>query len=76
MKFHKLLMTGCRDMDKKHQKCPKNGVFQKSGSVTFASLGYPSCKKLGKTNEQSLRYLKDRPQTNGRTDGPTDKGDY
>ena len=27
MKFQKLLMTGCRDMDKKHQKYPKNGVF-------------------------------------------------
>ena len=42
------------------------------------SLLYPygtltSCKKLGKSNEQSLRYLK----TDGRTtDGPTDKGDY
>ena len=22
MKFQKMLMTGCRDMDKKHQKCP------------------------------------------------------
>ena len=27
MKFWKLLMTGCRDMDKKHQKYPKNGGF-------------------------------------------------
>ena len=27
MKFQKILMTRCRDMDKKHQKCPKNGVF-------------------------------------------------
>ena len=27
MKFQKLLMAECRDMDKKHQKCPKNGGF-------------------------------------------------
>ena len=27
MKFQKLLMTGCRDMDKKHQKYPQNGGF-------------------------------------------------
>ena len=26
MKFQKTLMTGCRDMDKKHHKCPQNGV--------------------------------------------------
>ena len=41
-------MTGCRDMDQKHQKCPQNGVSplfvtpaiftQKSGSVTFVPL--------------------------------------
>ena len=41
------------------------------------SLLYPygaltSCKKLEKTNEQSLKYLK----TDGLTDRPTDKGDY
>ena len=27
MKFQKLLMTECRDMDKKHQKYPQNGGF-------------------------------------------------
>ena len=41
------------------------------------SLLYPygtltSCKKLGKTNEQSPRYLK----TDGQTDQRTDRGDY
>ena len=41
------------------------------------SLLYPygaltSCKKLEKTNERSLRYLK----TDGRTNGRTDMGDY
>ena len=48
MTFKKILMTVCRDMDKKHQKCPKNGFFphlwppkiffQKSGSITFVLL--------------------------------------
>ena len=27
VKFQKLLMTGCRDIDKKDQKCPRNGFF-------------------------------------------------
>ena len=41
-------MTGCRDIGKKHQKCPQNGFFppfmtpkiffRKSGSVTFVPL--------------------------------------
>ena len=48
MKFQKLLITGCRDMDKKHQKYPKSWGFphlrppqiflQKSGSITFVPL--------------------------------------
>ena len=52
IKFQKILMTGCRDMDKKDQKCSKNGsiplfenlqdFFQKSGSVTFLHLWYPN----------------------------------
>ena len=58
-------------MDKKHQKYPKNGFFfthlwtpkiffQKSGYVTFVPLWCSElhAKKLEKTNEQSLRYLK------------------
>ena len=79
MKFQKL-MTGCRDMDKKHQKYPQNGgfppfvtpkIFSKNRAL---SLLYPygaltSCKKLEKTNERSLRYLK----TNRPTDKPTDE---
>ena len=52
MKFQKLLMTGCRDIDKKHQKYPKDGVsppfvtpkdfFPKSGSVTVVPIWYPN----------------------------------
>ena len=74
-------MTRSRDMDKKHQKYLKNGslppfvtpkIFFKNQAL---SLLYPYgaltlCKKLEKTNELFLRYLK--------TDGPqaTDKADY
>ena len=47
VKFQKHLMTGCRDMDKKPQKLPKNGVFP---SVTLYPYGaLTSCKKLEKT---------------------------
>ena len=45
IKFQKLLMTGCRDMDKKHQKYPQCGdftPFQKSGSVNFVPLWCPN----------------------------------
>ena len=67
-------MTGCRDMDEKHKKCPKNRVFSPIFFKNWAlPLLYPygaltSCKKLEKPNEQSLRYLKadHGPQT---TDG-------
>ena len=62
-------MTGCRDMDKKHQKCPQNGGFPPFATPEIffknraLSLLYPygvliSCKKLEKTNERSLRYSK------------------
>ena len=82
LKFQKLLMTGCRDMDKKHQKYPQNGCFPPfvTPKIFFKnralSLLYPygaltSCKKLEKTNEQSLEIFKD-----GHTHGRTDKGDY
>ena len=88
MKFKKLLMTGCRDMDKNIKNTPKwvfppfvtpQDFFQESGSVTFAPLWYPNfMQKLGKTNLQSLRYLKtDGRMDHGRTDhGRMDKGDY
>ena len=50
-------MTGFRDMDKKHQKCPKNG-------------GFPNfIQKTRKSNERSLRYQDGH--TNGRTHGRT-----
>ena len=85
VKFQKSLMTGCRDMDKKHQKCPQNGWFSPfvTQQVFFQnralSLLYlygilTSCKQLEKNNEQSLRYLeKDGSRTKH---GPTDKGNY
>ena len=76
MKFQKLLMTGCRDMDKNIKNTPKVGFFPICDSRRFffknraLSLLYPygtltSCKKLEKTNERSLRYLK---TDHGRTD--------
>ena len=81
IKFQKLFMTGYRDMDKKHQKYPKNGgfppfvtpkIFFKNRALSFL---YPydaltSCKKLEKTNGRS-QIFKD-----GHRDGHTDKGDY
>ena len=74
VKFQKLLMTGCRDMDKKPQKCPQNGFFppfvtpprffQISGSVTFVPLWCPNfMQKIRKNNKRSLRYLKMDGQT-------------
>ena len=39
VKFQKLLITGCRDMDKKNLKnTSQMGFFPKSGSVTFVPL--------------------------------------
>ena len=63
MKFQKILMTRCRDMDKKHQKCPicdPQRFFFKNQTL---SLLYPygaitSYKRLEKTNKQTLRYPK------------------
>ena len=75
IKFQKILITGCTDMDKKHQKCPQNGFFSpfptpqdffsKIVFCNFCTLGaLTSCKKLEKTNGWSLRYLKRGYQTN------------
>ena len=89
MKFQKLLMTGCRDMDKKPQKMPQKWFF--SPFVTpqdffFKNRALPrlypygaltSCKKLEKTNERSLRYIKTDGRTDTRTDGLMEHGgDY
>ena len=82
-------MTGCRDMDKKHQKYPKNGGFppfvtpqrfvfkNRALSLLYPYGALTSCKKLEKTNEQSLRYLKmdgrttdQRPRTRAITKDP------
>ena len=71
MKLQKILMTGCRDMDKKIKNTPKMGVtpqdfFQKLSSVTFVPLWYPNfMQKIKKTNEQYLRYLKTDRWTHG-----------
>ena len=84
-------MTGCRYMDKKHKKCPQSGVFSHFSPEDFffknqaLSLLCPCdsltlCKKLEKTKEPSLRYLKTDhgPHTNGQTDWHTrtDRGNY
>ena len=69
MKFQKILMTRCRDMDKKLKKYQKTGsspIFEPQRfffKIRALSFLYPygavtSCKKLEQTNEQSLRYLK------------------
>ena len=75
-------MTGCRDMDKKHQKYPQNGgfpllvtpqyFFQRSGSATFVSLWCPIfMQKIRKKQRAVSEISKD-----GLTDGRTDKCDY
>ena len=80
MKFQKILMTGCRDMDKKHQKCPKNGgfphlwppkiFFQKSGSVTFVPLWCPNfMQKIRKNQWAVSEIFTDGPRTDQRTNG-------
>ena len=84
IKFQKLSMTGCRDIDKK-QKYPQKwefppfvtprDFFQKSRYVTFVPLcALTSCKKLEQTNERSLRYLKTDQQTDQLTGGQTNDG--
>ena len=76
VKFQKLLMTGCRDMDKKHQKYPQNGVFphlwppksffQKSGSVTFVSLWcFNFMQKIWKNQWTVSEIFKDGPTDHG-----------
>ena len=69
IQFQKLLMTGCRDMDKEHQKYPKNGGFPHLWPPKIFFLLHPygaltACKKLGKNN--GLMW----------TNVLTDKGDY
>ena len=67
-------------MDKKHQKCPKTGVFphlrppkiffQKSGSVTFVPLWCTNfLQKIRKILRAVSEIFKDGPRT---TDGRTD----
>ena len=86
MKFQKILMTGCRDMDKKHQKCPQNGVFpqfvtpkifykNRALSLLYLYGAKSSCKKTYSTNELSLKIFKGR-LTQTRTDTPTDHNIY
>ena len=79
MKFQKLLITGCSDMDKKHQKYPQKWCFspiydpptfffQKSGSVTFLPSWCPNfMQTIRKKQWRVFEIFKDKPQTNGRT---------
>ena len=60
-------MTGCRDMDKKHQKYPKNGFFphlwppkiffQKSGSVTIVPLWCPNFMQKIRKNQWAVSEI-------------------
>ena len=78
MKFQKLLMTRCRDMDKKHQKCPTNGglppfvtpkiFFQKAGSITFAPLWCPNFMQSFRKIVRAVYEIFE--------DGQMDKGDF
>ena len=81
MKFQEILMTGCRGSNKKTLKMPPKWVFfpicdpqdfffkNRALSLLYPYGALTSCKKLEKTNELSLRYLK----TDGRIDH---RGDY
>ena len=72
----------------KHLKCPQKWGFslicdppkicsQKSDSITFVPLWVLTlCKQLDKNNELSLIHLKLDQQTDGQTNGRTDKGNY
>ena len=73
IKFQKLLMTGCRDMEKNIQNTPKMGfspicdpqdLFQKSGSVTFVPLWCSNLKQKLRKNQLTVSEIfKDRPRT-------------
>ena len=83
MKFQKISMTGCRNVDKKHQKYPKNGFFPPFvtpqdffSKIGLYSLLYPYgalfMQKIRKNQCTVSEIIKD-----GRTtDGLTDKGYY
>ena len=60
-----------------HLQTPKIFFLNRALSLLYPYGALTSCKKLGKSLERSLRYLKtDRP-TDQRTNGlTTDKGDY
>ena len=76
--YQKILITGCRDMDKKNARkwgfppfvTPKI-IFQKSGSVTFVPSWCPNfMQKTRNTNELSVRYLKTDTHTRTHGHGP------
>ena len=71
MKFQKISMTGCRDMDKKYQNALKMGF---SPICAFVPL-WSFMQKLEKTNGQYLRYQKTDHELRT-TDQRTYKGDY
>ena len=61
-KSQKILMTGCRVVDKKIQKCPKVRVFPICDPHIYGALNL--CKTLKKTKARSLRYSKTDQRTN------------
>ena len=70
MKFQNILMIGCRDMDKKHKKCPR--VFHNCDPPRFV-LKNPALSFLYPYGAITLCGLCDIYR---QTDGWTDKGDY
>ena len=81
MKFQKFLMTRCRDMDKKHQKFPKNGgfppfatppdFFSKIELCHFCTLWCTNfMQKIRKIFREVSEIFKDG-RTDQRTDGRT-----
>ena len=81
MKFQKHLITRCRDIDKKHQKCAlKMGAFphlwsprfffQKSGTVTFVPLWCINLMQKIRNNLWTISEIFKDGYTDGPTDGP------
>ena len=57
--------------------CDPQGFFiNRALALLYPYGALTSCKKLGKTIEQSLKSLKTDGQTNRRTNEQTDEGDY
>ena len=73
VKFQKILMNGCRDMDKKHQKYPKNGGFppfvtpldffkNRALSLLYPYGALTSCKTSKvDVDPRSFEFIHDKP---------------